>query len=220
MAARLRAHGADMHLEAVAGGGRLAVVADGTGKKMVLDVGVLDAGLGADEGAGFEMVGGAEARAQEQPLGSDQALPEQIELGIERDRLRAADLEIDLQMVLQVLADAGQMMHRSDAGRTQALLVADARQLQQLGRVEGRRGKDHLARRPDGVHPAEPAVLDAHRALAFEHDAPASARDQRDVAALASRGADRLWRPTSGCRCAPSSPSRRSLPAGGRCSRR
>ena len=67
-AARGRAHRADMGLEAVALDRGAAVVADGERQEMVLDVGVVDAGGGADEGGGFELVRGAEAGLGQQPL--------------------------------------------------------------------------------------------------------------------------------------------------------
>ena len=50
---------------------RAAVVAHGEREEVVLDVGVLDAGRGADEGGALELVRGAEAGLGEQPLGAD-----------------------------------------------------------------------------------------------------------------------------------------------------
>ena len=46
-----------------------------------------------------------------------------------------------------MLADAGQVVHRFDAGRPQLLGVADAGHLEQLGRVERAAAQDHLAAR-------------------------------------------------------------------------
>ena len=56
---------------------------------------------------------------EEQPLQPDHALREPVQLRVERDRLRGLQLEIDLEMVLQVLAHAGQGVHHVDAGSLQ-----------------------------------------------------------------------------------------------------
>ena len=63
-AARGRPHRAHVRLEAVLVDLLLAVVADRDRQEMVLQVGMLDAGAAADEAAGFEMVGRAEALAE------------------------------------------------------------------------------------------------------------------------------------------------------------
>ena len=105
--ARLGAHRADMRLEAMALHRRLAVIAHGCGDEVELDVRIIDACGGADEGAGFKMVGRAKAGFEEQPFRADQPLGKQVEFGIERQRLRAALLDIDFHMILQVFADAG-----------------------------------------------------------------------------------------------------------------
>ena len=47
-------------------------------------------------------------------------------------------------MVLQVLTDAGQMVHRVDAEPCQLVRVADARQLQQLRGVDRAAAQDDL----------------------------------------------------------------------------
>ena len=56
-------------------------------QEVVLDVGPGDAGLGADEGARFEVVGGAEAVPEQYPAGSDQELVPRIEPAVQGDRL-------------------------------------------------------------------------------------------------------------------------------------
>ena len=53
-----------MHLEAVRGRRGAAVIADRRRQEVQLQVGVGDAGARADEGAGLEMVGGAEPGAE------------------------------------------------------------------------------------------------------------------------------------------------------------
>jgi hypothetical protein len=83
--ARLGPHRADMNLEAVSAGGRLAVVGNGARQEMILDVRVLDAGARADETGAFEMVGCAKAGLEQQPLQPDQALRQPVELAVERN---------------------------------------------------------------------------------------------------------------------------------------
>ena len=54
--------------------------------------------------------------------------------------------EAHLQVVLQVLADAGQLVAHRHAGRLQHGSRADARQLQDVRRADGAGGQDDLAR--------------------------------------------------------------------------
>ena len=152
--AALRLVGADVDLEAVALERGLAVVAHGRGQEVVLDVRPLDAGPGADEGAGFEVVGGAEAVLEQDPARPDQELGPGVELGVERDRLGAAELKVDLEMVAQILADPGQVVGDLDPGRAQNVARTDAGQLQELRRADRAGGQDHLARRLGGDAPA------------------------------------------------------------------
>ena len=81
-------------------------------------------------------------------------------------------------MVLQVLADAGQVVHDVDAERRELRGVADAGELQQLRRVDRAAAEDHLAR-ADRLA----ADLDADGARALEHDAV----DERAAAHLEVR---------------------------------
>jgi hypothetical protein len=53
--------------------------------------------------------------------------------------------EPDLQMILQVLADAIQRMAHLDTGILQHLALADPRELQNLWRADGTGRQDHLA---------------------------------------------------------------------------
>ena len=89
---------------------------------------------------------------------------------VERDRLLRRDLEIELEMVLQVLADPGQVDDERDAVRLQLRRRPDAGQLQELRRVDRPAGKDHLARRRANSLVAVAAVADADRPPALEDD--------------------------------------------------
>ncbi len=109
-AARVGVHRADVHLVAVPAGGRRAVVADRDRQEVEHQVRVGDVVVAAGESAALEVVGRARAAAQEQPAGADQRPVAPLERGRDRDRLLAAVLDVDLEVILQVLADAGQLV--------------------------------------------------------------------------------------------------------------
>ena len=113
-AGRRRAHRADVRLEAVLIHLFLAVVRDRDRQEVVLEVGVADARAAADEAARLEMIGGAEPRAEEKPLDADPAHRQQVLRRVERDRLRARVLHVGFDVVLQVLADSGNVGDRRD----------------------------------------------------------------------------------------------------------
>jgi hypothetical protein len=99
--------------------------------------------------------------AQQQVFQADHRLaPQRVRHRVER--LHAVDAEhgADLQVVLQVLADAGVVQPRRDACGLQHLHRADARQLQDLRRADGASAQHHLA----------PAVQRLRRAAAAGHD--------------------------------------------------
>src|SRR5215472_2561938 len=170
-AAALGAHRADMGLEAVAIGERLAVVADREREKVKLEVRPGDAGAAADEAAAFEMIAGAEAMTGEQPAGADQRLRDWVDVRIERDRLAARDLEVEFQMVLQVPADTGAVGEDGEAERLEFGGGADAGQLQELRRVDGAAGENYLAAAEGEMLTTAAAVADAGGALPLEGDA-------------------------------------------------
>src|SRR5579863_10220536 len=95
-----------MSLKAVLPRERRTVIGDRHRQEMELNVGVADAGARADEASGLEVVGGAEAAPAHQPLGADERAAEETGIRKERDRLPRGDLNRELEMVLQVLADA------------------------------------------------------------------------------------------------------------------
>lgn len=121
-----------MRLEPMALRRRLAVIADGDGQEMILDIGLLDARRRAQEGAGFELVGSAEAGFEEHPLRADNPLHVPGQPGVERDRLQAGLLEIEFHMVLQVGADARPVVFHLYAHLLQMLPGADAGEHQQF----------------------------------------------------------------------------------------
>ena len=76
------------------------------------------------------MIRRSQALAEQQPLGADAQLIPGSGCAVQRKRLGAGMLDIDLEMVLQVLADTGQMGAHLDAvtamGRSQHPLLANA----------------------------------------------------------------------------------------------
>ena len=144
-AARGRPHRAHVRLEAVLVDLVLAVVADRDRQEMVLQVGMLDAGATPDEAAGFEMIGRAEALAQQQPFEADGAHRDEILRRVQRDRLRARMLHVGLEVILQVRAHARDIRHHVDVELFERLGIADAGQEQDLRRIDRAAGHDDLA---------------------------------------------------------------------------
>ncbi|MCY1359422.1 hypothetical protein D9M69_459920 [compost metagenome] len=114
---------------------------------MVLDVRPLEFRTGADEATGLELVAGAEAGAPEHPLRADLRLVPPLQRRVQRDRLLAGVLQVHLQVVLEVLADARQVVHHRHAEIAQQRRRADAGTLQQLRRGDGAGAHQHLAAR-------------------------------------------------------------------------
>ena len=110
-----RAHGAHMGLEAVGVHRVAAVVVNRDRQEMVLDVRPLEALVGADETARLELVAGARAGAQEQPLRPDGRLVVPFQRRVQRDRLGAFVLQVHLQVILEIGADARQIGHHRHA---------------------------------------------------------------------------------------------------------
>src|SRR4051812_27636459 len=107
--------------------------------------------------------------AASQPLQADPWAPPLREVGRQRNRLRAPVLDVHLEVILHVLADADEIVHDGDAERFEIGGVADARELEQLWRVERAAATDDLAAHraldASAALRARPAgrVLDAHR---------------------------------------------------------
>ncbi len=168
--AALGAHRAHVSLEAMGLHCALAVVADGDGQEVVLQVGPGLRVVGADEGARLELVAGADAAAEQQPLGADLRLVEPLQRRVESDRLLALVLDVHLQMVLQVLADPGQLVHHGDVELAQVRRIADARAQQDLRRGDGPGAQQHFAAGANLLCLAAAQVAHAHGALALELD--------------------------------------------------
>ena len=186
-ASRLRSHRPDMRLEAVRFRRRPSVVAHRGGNEMVLDVRVVDAGRGTHEGGCLEMVRCAEAGLEEQPLGADQRFRKWIEDRVERDRLDRFLLDIELHVILQVLSDARPVRDDRDAVFLELFRRTDARQHQELWRIDRRSGDDDFAFRFNDLNLFASFDFDTGRALILDDHAPREAIDQTHVFAPEGR---------------------------------
>ena len=118
------------------------------------------------------MIRRAQPALEEEPAAADQELVKKVELAVQGDRLGAAELEIDFQVVLQVLADAGQLVHNGDAGVPQHLAGPNAGELKQHGRADRAGAKNNLPLGPHGLASPACLVVDADRLQALEHHPP------------------------------------------------
>ena len=135
---------------------------------MKLDVRVAHAGAAADEAAALEVIAGAEAVPGEEPARADERAAHQRNLRVKRDGLAAGDLKVELQVILQVLAHTRQLAHHVDAVGGELVSRADARQHQQLGRIDRTGAQDHLAPCAHLVKEAAAPITDADRPTPFE----------------------------------------------------
>ena len=122
----------------------------------------------------------------DQPLVGDAGPGPPAQPGRDRDRLLGGVLDVDLEVVLEVLADAGRGGGRRRCrGRASSCLVADAGELEQLRGVDRAAAEDHLAGVDGTAQPAAAQVVDADRALALEPH-PGDHRQRLDVEVLAA----------------------------------
>src|SRR5262249_28326137 len=126
-------------------------------EEMHLDVRRRQRRIGAEEGAGGAGADGERAAPQERVIEAGARLAvEAAEMVVEGAGLPALEDHADLEVVLQVAADAGHLVQHRDAMLLQELAGADAGKLQQLRRVEGAAREDDLAL---GAGAAERATL-------------------------------------------------------------
>src|SRR6185295_14969806 len=97
---------------------------------------------------------------------------------------RIADLvdQAELQVILQVLADAGRLPDDIDTETAEPFAAADPRQLQQLRRADGAGGENDLAARSDHPVLTADADLDADgTAILHEHALGLRAQDDSQI---------------------------------------
>ena len=154
---------------------RRAVVPDGDRQEVEHQVGIGDVVVAPYESSRLEVIRRAPPHAEEQPLGANERPPPRLERRSHRDRLPAGVLDVDLQVVLQVLPDSGEVVHDVDAQSLQLVGVADARDLEEPGGVDGAAAQDDVARTRPAPCPRASRVLDADSPLPTEQDP----RDER-----------------------------------------
>jgi hypothetical protein len=108
----------------------IPVVTNRPRQEVVLNIGPLKARSGADKATGLEMVGRAQARFRKDPLYADLELGQWIQMSIDRYRLSASVLKIDLQMIGEILADTGQFVNQVNTCVAEHLGRSDARSLE------------------------------------------------------------------------------------------
>ena len=113
--------------EPVALNGGPAVIAHGNRQEVVLDIGVFDARMAADEGGTFELVRGTGATTRQKPAAAYPGLPEKVPVTVEGNRLFRGHLDVDLEMVLEVRADAGRVPDHLDPVGSEVCTRTDAR---------------------------------------------------------------------------------------------
>src|SRR3989344_298236 len=102
------------HHETVALDRLVAVVAHRCRQEVELDVRPAQALLGANETTGLEVVGGAQAVLEQQPAQTDHQFAQRVHLAVERHRFLAAELDVHLGVILQVLPYPRQVMAHAD----------------------------------------------------------------------------------------------------------
>ena len=180
--ARGRPHRPHMRLKPVAFGGGLPVIAHSNRQEVILDIGIFNPRLRPDEGRAFELVRRAHAGFREQPLRANHGLGKDVPVLVQRDWLAGGHLDIQFKVVLQVLAHTGAVGDHLDTMLCQMGRRADARQHQQLGRVDGGRRDDHLAAGAQHLGLATAQHLDPDSATVFDHDPLRQGADEFDVA--------------------------------------
>lgn len=102
--------------------------------------------------------------------GADIGLAQKVPVGEQADRLAGRGLDVEFQVVLQVLSDAGPIGDNRDSVLGKMRCGTDARQHQQLGRVDRGGREDHFGLGADHLDLAAACNLDAHGAAVFDHD--------------------------------------------------
>ena len=148
------------------------MVVDQPGHEVQLDVRRVEVGARAQEPAALGEIAGEHAA----PLAAEAAELAQHACGAreretERIEARRLEAEDEVGMVLQVAADAGRVVHHVDAERLQPCCGPDARQHQQLRRLQRAAREQHFAARQQPATLAALQDLGADRAPSLEQDA-------------------------------------------------
>ncbi len=102
--------------------------------------------IGIPEAAGLEEAGGHRPFLEQQILQAGPGRAVELCVIVVGEVARAFGDDEEVEMVLQVLADAGQVVHRLDADRLQMIGRADAGEHQEFWRADGARADDDFSR--------------------------------------------------------------------------
>ncbi len=182
-----------------------AVVVNCHRQEVILNVRPLELLAAADKPTRLEVVARPHAGTAKQPLGANLRLVPPLQGRVEGDRLFAFVLEIHLQVILQVFAHAGQVMHQRNIKLLQQFRLAHAGALQDLWRGNRSGAQQHLfvcrCFGRNGAFAFQP--LNAHGALAVKENAighgmgaDGQVRALLRLVQIAARGAgaSALWR--------------------------
>ena len=121
-----------MRLKAVLLRQTRAIVADGHGQEVELNVRITHTGAAADESAALEVIARAKTAFRHDPPHTDQRAPPRTHVAVERHGLFGCDLEIELQMILQILPDPRHIPHERNTEISELFGWSDTRELQKL----------------------------------------------------------------------------------------
>src|SRR5258708_11364751 len=152
--------GADGVRLAGAAGRDRAVIADRDRQEVEHQVRVVDALVAPREAASLEVVGRSRAAAEEEPIGPDPRAVLPFQRGLHRDRELAPVLDVHLEVILQVLADARKIRRDADTEAVWLVGVADPGALEQLRGGDGAARQDYV---PGGHGPGLPRAAPALR---------------------------------------------------------
>src|SRR5215469_13718558 len=101
----------------------------------------------ANETAGLEMIAGSQPVVAQQPARADERAAPQRHVRVQRDRLTARDLKVELEVILEILTHPREIVDDLDTEGGELGPRTDARELQQLRRVDGTGAQDDFAPR-------------------------------------------------------------------------
>src|SRR5690625_3413626 len=104
---------------------------------MVLKVGIFFVGLAFDKSSRFKMIGSAGSLSSEKPVKSDFGCAPRAQIGVFTDGFFAFPLNVHLQVILEIFADAGQVMDDIDPMIFKLFGIAYTGELKNLRSIDG-----------------------------------------------------------------------------------
>src|SRR6266576_6649364 len=123
---------------------------------MVLQIWMRDLGVAADESAGLKMRGSAQSGFEQEPSRADNHAYYWILRHVERDRLFACVLNVELEVVLEIAADTREVVRYRNALSPHLVRRSDSREQQELRRVDRAPRENDLTRSGQAQRAAVP----------------------------------------------------------------